>query len=266
MTGLALRGASAVRAPQGSGYRADPAALDFLRDLVEPFGEKVNEDLLASGAGVSHRDLTDRLTEDEVVLGSAPQLVIVAHALPDVLPFTAVAPYLSKRLGATATSFAVASQGLAAPFTALRIAAAFHRAGRCGEAVIAVLEQTTLATPFSLGGDTPLVDSGVALVFGAGDGPSVTAVTAGSSVGAAVGAHANDQDTLVVLGPWADRAELPDGPAVHQVAPGSYCTSVWLALAEHWSAWRQRHRRILLCDTDPRTGRSHVAMFGTAGG
>ncbi|CAM5629348.1 hypothetical protein [Streptomyces narbonensis] len=49
------------------------------------------------------------------------------------------------------------------------------------------------------------------------------------------------------------------------MAPGSYCTSLWLALADHWQEWRESHRRIVLCDTDPRTGRSHVAVFARGG-
>ncbi len=83
-----------------------------------------------------------------------------------MVPFTAVAPYLTDRLGGRAANFAIAQQGLAAPFTALRIASAYARAGRAAEVVIAVLEQTTLPTPFPLVRETPLVDSAAALVLG----------------------------------------------------------------------------------------------------
>lgn len=48
---------------------------------------------------------------------------------------------------------------------------------------------------------------------------------------------------------------------MHRVAPGSYCTSLWLELADHWQEWQRDFRRIVLCDTDPRSGRSHVALF-----
>ncbi len=47
----------------------------------------------------------------------------------------------------------------------------------------------------------------------------------------------------------------------HRVAPGSYCTSLWLDLARHHERWAAEHDAIVLCDTDPRTGRSHAALL-----
>ncbi|MER5864070.1 hypothetical protein [Kitasatospora sp. NPDC002040] len=269
MTGLAVRAAAAVRSPQGRGPGDTRAALDYFRDLLTPFGEKPDEELLSRGPHVHHRDLADLLVADEGVGRSRPELLIVTHALPDVVPFTAVAPYLVDRLGGGATNFAIAQQGLAAPFTALRIASAYHRAGRAAEVVLAVLEQTTLPTAFPLVQETPLIDSAAALVLGAADGDGlrfVRAHSAGSAVEAlnvdTLGSELGADGTLLVLGPWVTD-DLPDRTPVHRVAPGSYCTSLWLALAEHWQEWQQAHRRIVLCDTDPRTGRSHVAVFAT---
>ena len=295
MSGLAVRAAAAVRSPQGRAPGARPAAaLDYYRDLLTPFGEKPDEELLSRGAHVYHRDLVDLLVADEGVGRSRPELLIVTHALPDVVPFTAVAPHMTDRLGGRAANFAIAQQGLAAPFTALRIASAYHRAGRAAEVVLAVLEQTTLPTPFPLGRaaspveepapvaeaspvqETPLVDSAAALVLGAsGDeadsGPRfVRARSAGSAAAAldalgegalgALGADLGQDGTLLVLGPWVTE-DLPERSAVHRVAPGSYCTSLWLELADHWQEWRETYRRIVLCDTDPRSGRSHAALF-----
>ncbi|MFE7424516.1 hypothetical protein [Streptomyces sp. NPDC057545] len=71
------------------------------RDLVEPFGLEVDEALLRDEPHVSHCDLVDRLVEADGGRGSEPDLVIVAQALPDVTPFTAITPYLDKRLGGT---------------------------------------------------------------------------------------------------------------------------------------------------------------------
>ncbi|MFE5715248.1 hypothetical protein ACFQ7J_31050 [Streptomyces sp. NPDC056501] len=268
MSGLAVRAAAAVRSPQGRAPGDRPAALDYYRDLLTPFGEKPDEELLNRGAHVHHRDLADLLVADEGVGRSRPELLIVTHALPDVVPFTAVAPHLTDRLGGGAANFAIAQQGLAAPFTALRIASAYHRAGRAAEVVLAVLEQTTLPTPFPLVQETPLIDSAAALVLGAsGDdsGPRfVRAHSAGSAADAlgegALGSDLGEDGTLLVLGPWVTE-DLPERSAVHRVAPGSYCTSLWLALADHWQEWSETYRRVVLCDTDPRSGRSHVALF-----
>ncbi|CAM5629408.1 hypothetical protein [Streptomyces narbonensis] len=124
-------------------------ALQDFRDLLISFGEKPDGAKLSSrGAHVQHRDLADLLVADEGVGRSRPELLIVTHALPDVVPFTAVAPHMTGRLGGRAANFAIGQQGLAAPFTALRIASAYHRSGRAAEVVIAVLEQTTLPTSF----------------------------------------------------------------------------------------------------------------------
>ncbi|MFD5324741.1 hypothetical protein [Streptomyces sp. NPDC127092] len=271
MSGLAVRAATAVRSPQGRGPADDPAVLDYYRDLLTPFGEKPDEELLGRGAHVHHRDLADLLVADEGVGRSRPELLIVTHALPDVVPFTAVAPHLTDRLGGRAANFAIAQQGLAAPFTALRIAAAYHRAGRAAEVVLAVLEQTTLPTAFPLVQDTPLTDSAAALVLGAGDGPGLRFVRAHSAGSAAAaldgygpGRELDEDGTLLVLGPWVTE-DLPERTAVHRVAPGSYCTSLWLELADHWQEWQRSYRRVVLCDTDPRSGRSHVALFATEG-
>jgi hypothetical protein len=259
--GLTLRATGAVLDPPRSDNPPTESDVDFQRDLVAPFGVKVDEDRFRRGAQVSHRELTDRLLDTDDIARSRPQLVIVTHALPDVVPFTAVAPYLARKLDSDPLCFSIAQQGLAAPFTALRIAAAYHRSGRCAEAVITTLEQTTLPVAVPLVDDTSLVDSAVALVLGPGTGPRLTGTASGRSAADLIRDRAHGDD-LVVLGPWVDDTGL-GGFTTHRVAPGSYCTSVWLALAAHWRAWQDAHPAILLCDTDPRTGRSHVAVFET---
>jgi hypothetical protein len=263
--GMSLRAASAVLDPPASDRAPERSDLEFQRDLLAPFGHKLDEERFRLGPQVTHRDLTDLLLADADVRASRPQLVIVTQALPDVLPFTAVAPYLAHRLESSGLCFGVAQQGLAAPFTALRIADAYYRAGQCSEAVITVLEQTTLPMAMPLVDDTPLVDSAAALVLGPGAGPRLAEVASGDCAAELIRARIGEADALTVLGPWVEPVDLGDRP-VHRVPPGSYCTSVWLALAAHWPAWQQDHSAIVLCDTDPRTGRSHIAAFQTARG
>jgi hypothetical protein len=255
--GLTLRAAGAVLDPPRSDHPPTESDVDFQRDLLAPFGVKVDEDRFRRGPQVSHRELTDRLLDASDIADSRPQLVIVTHALPDVVPFTAVAPYLARKLAGDPLCFSIAQQGLAAPFTALRIAAAYHDSGRCAEAVITVLEQTTLPVAVPL---IPLVDSAAALVLGPGTGPRLIGTATGRSAADLIRDRAGADD-LVVLGPWVDATGLDS--ATYRVEPGSYCTSVWLALAAHWRDWRDAHPAILLCDTDPRTGRSQVAVFQT---
>ncbi|QUH01520.1 hypothetical protein HUO13_12490 [Saccharopolyspora erythraea] len=261
----AVSAAAAVVSPPARPYHDDPSITAFYRDLVEPFGETVDEALLRGGANVFHRDLADALVDDEGIGELVADLVIVTHALPDVHPFTAVASHLNMRLGGRATSFAISEQGLAAPFTALRVMSGFQRSGRAECAVLAVLEQTTMPTRHPLVHDNELVDSGALLVFGGADGLRVDAVETTPTADAATErlrelAAKDPDDTLLVVGPWSAWDGL-DGSAVHRVAPGGYCTSVWLELARNWRNWQQEHAVVVLADVEPRTGQGHLAVL-----
>jgi hypothetical protein len=267
-----IRGISAVVSPPSKAYVHDPWLLSYYRDLVEPFGATVDEDLLRSGPNVSHLDLVTHLLEGtdvaEAVSRCRPGLVVLAYALPDVHPFTAVAPHLNTLFGGEATSFGISQQGLAGPFTALRIVAAFQRSGRCREAVVAVLEQTTLPTAHALLRKGPLVDSGVLLLLDTEDsgGPALSAVEAWESREGLVErlgelAAPVDSKTLLVLGPWVDRTGLDSDIPRYDIPAGTYCTSVWLALARHWRSWQRTYDVVALCDTDPLTGTSHLAVM-----
>ncbi|MEV0635586.1 hypothetical protein AB0I77_11565 [Streptomyces sp. NPDC050619] len=264
-----LLAASGVVAPPRKPFDDSAENLAHYRDLVEPFGLAVDETLLRGGPNVSHRDLVDRLAEADGVQGSDPDLVVVAHALPDLTPFTAVAPHLDHLLGGRSVNFGIHQQGLAAPFTALRAITAFQRAGRAGRAVLAVLEQTTLPTRHPLVHDNRLVDSGVALVLGTDDGPHLAGVETVSATGRparrlAELTAADPDGTLLVTGPWTDREALDAAAGTttsYQVSPGTYATGLWLALARQWRAWRERYRTVVLCDTDPRSGETCIAVL-----
>jgi hypothetical protein len=260
-----LETASTVVSPPGRPQAPDAPSLALFRDLVEPFGASVDEDLLAAGPRISHRDLVDALVDDRV-RASTPELIVLANALPDVDPYTAVGPHLNLLLGGIATSFGISQQGLAAPFTALRIVERFQRAGRCAQAVIAVLEQTTLPTRYPLVHDNGLADSGVLLVLGDGDGPSLSGVEAveprqhpGQRLREL--AEVDPQSTLLVLGPQVDLPDIADDLPTHRVDSSTYATSVWLAVAKYWQDWTNKYRTVVLCDTEPTSGRSHIAVL-----
>ncbi|MET9607846.1 hypothetical protein ABZZ17_22715 [Streptomyces sp. NPDC006512] len=259
---------SLVVSPDGGPFHEDPAILGFYRDLVEPFGSTVDEQLLRDGRNVFHKDLVDRLVGSEDI-DVAADLVVVTHALPDVHPFTAVASHLNMLLGGGAQSFSISEQGLAAPFTALRIISAYQSGGRSARAVLAVLEQTTLPTPHPLVDSGELVDSGALLVLEPGEGLRVGGVESFDDAEATADrlrALAGDGSTgtLFVLGPWVGEQTFGAGAHVHRVAPGSYCTSVWLDLARHWRDWQRDHERVVLCDIDPLSGRGHLALLTAA--
>ncbi|MFI9201799.1 hypothetical protein [Streptomyces sp. NPDC053048] len=268
-----LSAAASVAAPPPGQYHDDPSIVGFFRDLVEPFGSTVDERRLRGGPNVSHRDLVDRMVghgDGEGGVGGTADLVVVSHALPDVHPFTAVASHLNMLLGGDAKSFCVSEQGLAAPFTALRIISAFQSAGRAGRAVLAVLEQTTLPTPHPLVDSGELTDSGVLLVLDEGEGLGVSSVESFPSPEATTAriaelATADPAGTLFVLGPRSGvGASAPAGARVHQAGAGSYCTSVWLELARHWQQWQREFTTVVLCDVDPLDHQGQLAVFRAA--
>ena len=262
-----VRAACSVVAPPGRPYRQHPPTSAFYQDLLAPFGVPFDEGLLRAGRNVSHQDLVDRLIEDDRVRSCAPELIIVSSALPDVHPFTTVASHLNMLVGGgTATSFGISEQGLAGPFTALRIATSFADAGRCQQALIAVVEQTTLPGRFPLVHDNALVDSGVLLVLGTSDGLRVAGVETAADPEQTTSrlaelAGKDPERTLLVLGPWVAESGLGERFNCQQADPGCYGTSVWLVLAAQWQAWQGNYDTVVLCDTEPRTGEGHLAIL-----
>lgn len=262
-----LLAASAVVSPPRRPFDDSPATLSYYRDLVGPFGLDVDEALLREAPHVRHQDLVELLAGADGIRDFEPDLVVVAHALPDVTPFTAVAPHLDHLLGGGSVNFGIHQQGLAAPFTALRAVSAFQRGRRSERAVLAVLEQTTLPTRFPLAHDHGLVDSGVVLALGTDGGPRLTGVETVAAARGPAGrlrelTAADPAGTLLVAGARVDRAALDEaGTAVFHAAPDTYCTGVWLALARNWHTWRADHSTVVLCDTEPRTGDTHIAVL-----
>jgi hypothetical protein len=254
---VSITAASAVLAPPTRRFDHGPDLLTWHHDMAAPFGLTVDEDLLRAGRNVSHRDLLDELIEAQDVRGASPDLIIVAHALPDMHPLFVGASYVNKLLGGKALSFAIIEQGLAAPF---------HASGRSSLSMIAVLEQTTLPTRLPLVHDNELVDSGAVLLLGPGQGMRVAGVRTvmpGESVRDRIVALVGGQpgQTLVVAGSRVDADAIPDGLPVHRCDPATYCTSVWVELAEHRDTWRAEYSAVVLCDSEPRSGRTHLALL-----
>ncbi|XVS68080.1 hypothetical protein ACQPYE_19145 [Actinosynnema sp. CA-299493] len=260
----ALLDAATVTGPIVASEEIGRQIVDFHRDVLALTGAEPDLDLLRAGPGVTHRDLVDALLDGSAVGEARPELVVIAHSLPDLHPFTTVGPHLTRRLGGGAEhSFGISQQGLAAPFTALRLIAAFQRRDRATEAVLAVLEQTTLPAHHHRVHGTPLVDSGVLLRFGVRGGPRVTEI-AELPDPAATGARLDDlagPGTLLVTGPNVERR--PNAPDTHRVDRGSHCTSVWLALGRWWREWQADYRTVVLCDVDPDTRRGYLAVLTT---
>ncbi|WP_146002847.1 hypothetical protein [Telmatospirillum siberiense] len=240
----------------------DQATIDFYRDLVQPFGRSVDEDLLSRGGGIQHRDIIDDLIRDDFAY--RPDLIVIAHALPDLLPFTVVGPYLDHRLNGGATCFGISQQGLGAPFTALRTALGYHRVSRSRLAVIAILEQTTLPSRHPVAEERELLDSGVILVLSEDAGFPISQVLLldpETPVRSSITRHIDKEAgaTLVILGASVDAGDLDC--TVQRADARHYCTGVWVALSQASSRLRDTFSTIILCDTDPVSGASYIAVL-----
>ena len=262
---LSLRSAAAVVCAHRNPYRRDDGLLTYQRDLAAPFGVAVDERLLAEGGNIRFLELAESLLHEVPRPAAAPDMIIVSYALPDCNPFTTIASHVDHLFGGGSCCFAISEQGLRAPFTALRIAAAFARSGRCGALALLVLEQSTFPQPVALPGSEGLADSGALLLFdddGCYEVGGVWTAPELSDVLDAADRASPGGERLLVAGPWTDPrvTEARTAPR-HQVGPGSYCTSVWLDLARNHRDWAPRYESLVLCDTDPRTGGSQALLL-----
>ncbi|MFF4412799.1 hypothetical protein ACFYY8_09710 [Streptosporangium sp. NPDC001559] len=217
----------------------------------------------------SHANLIDRLVERASLAAFGPDLALLTYAVPDDFPYKTVSTYLNTVTGGKAHSVALSGQGLGAPFTALRVASAYERTGQSLRSLVAVVE---CATPADADRPEPAeVDSGVLLAFdgqpGTGVVDTVYLFDRPQELASRLAELVPESGRLlVVLGPGGDPAVVPDsGSDLHRAAAGSYCTSVWLALARHWAVWEGVYPVVALCDTDPVSGTSHLAVLRNPG-
>lgn len=259
---LALASAAGVRKSDTNPCPFDEQMLEYYRDLLAQFDVPYEEQRLRDGPNVSYTELADALLAAPGFPVEAPDLILLTYAVPDLHPLRVVSAYVNTRLGGGARSMALSEQGLRSPYTALRVADAFHRAGRCDRALLLVLEQTSLPYHDPLVHDTPLTDTAAALVLRAGQpGPVAGPPWTGTPAELTALLEATGPDTVVVAGPWVEAGRAP---RVVRCERGTYCTSVWLALAEKPDLWRDTESGILLCDVDPRTGRAHAVRLDPA--
>ncbi|GAA3290972.1 MULTISPECIES: hypothetical protein [Dactylosporangium] len=139
----------------------------YLADMVRPHGLPLDEDLLATGAGQSYGEMGAALIGAAVGPDEPVDLLVLAFDVPDVRPGRAAATYLSHVCPGNPRSFAVCDQGVAAPFTALRLIRSYIGSGTCRRALLLILEQSTVHYP------APVTarNAGVALVCSAQPGP-----------------------------------------------------------------------------------------------
>jgi hypothetical protein len=269
---LSLQTAVAFVPQYGYPCHFESEVIEFNQSLLEPYGMKFEPEWASKGRNFTFLALAEQILYSLHDPLPEPDLIIVAYALPDPHSLKkTLSSHLNNVLGGGSISFAISEQGLAAPFTALRVADSFARSGRCRSAALFILEQATFPYKVPFAQDAGLVDSGVLMLLGKAGSWDMTAVRSAGPhtelpelirVPAGQPAH----DVLVVAGPWIDLGRVEAaGPKIHRAPPGSYCTSVWLELARHYQDWTRDYTTIVLCDTDPGTGISQAATLSRAG-
>lgn len=250
--------------PVGDGTRRSVA-----EDLRYVYGEDQPTDWLEDGPG---RDYPTMIRAARAALGGRGllddvRLVVLVVTTPDLQHERLLGGFVADLFDGGPSTFCVTEQGLAGPFTALRLAGELLAdggpvvgsrggpgggpvggpgdAGRAGTAVVLVLEQCTLPPTATR---VPARDRVVALVVardGAGrpvEDLSVARAPRGPRP-AGPGASASSSDApreagpdvrRVVLGVDVDPADVPllDGDVVRHADPGAAATGVWEVLAD----------------------------------
>ena len=262
---LSLRAATALVRRDRLPFEPDPDRDAFQRYVLDQFGVELDLERMRRSPNIGFTELAEGVIDAFPRPLEHPDLLIFAYAIPDAFSVTAITPHLNHLLGGRSHSFSVSEQGLRAPFTALKIADAYARSGRCDTLALFVCEQNTVPHPDPLVDDHPLVNSAALLYFDRGGGYEFAGTRAGANLDELVSsmtAGFDARSTLLVAGPWAAPERLATtGLPPYRCEPGSYCTSVWLELARRHTDWAGSYRHVALCDTDPRTGSSQVALL-----
>ncbi len=269
-------GASRVSRPRGDGLRVravvdvpvddlapvgDGTRRSVAEDLRYVYGEDQPTDWLEDGPG---RDYPTMIRAARAALGGRGllddvRLVVLVVTTPDLQHERLLGGFVADLFDGGPFTFCVTEQGVAGPFTALRLAGELLADGgpgvgsdggsgdaaRGGTAVVLVLEQCTLPPTATR---VPARDRVVALVVGR-DGAgrpvedlSVVRVPRGprpAGRGASAEASAAPRKVgpdarRVVLGVDVELADVPllDGDVVRHTARGAAATGVWEVLAD----------------------------------
>lgn len=232
--------------PVGDGTRRSVA-----EDLRYVYGEDQPTDWLETGPGrdyptmirAARSALAERGLLDDV------RLVVLVVTTPDLQHERLLGGFVADLFDDRPYAFCVTEQGLAGPFTALRLAheelahGGPQGVGLGGDALVLVLEQCTLPPTATR---VPARDRVVALVVGHdGTGRPVQALSvaraprgprpaaAARDVAQVPGREASPDARRVVLGVDVDAGEVPDAAddVVLHADPGAAATGVWEVLA-----------------------------------
>lgn len=157
-------------------YPPRPATLRYLADMVRPHGVPYSERLFVAGNHNSFAYLGERLLAES---GMDPELLLIAHAATDCEPGRSLSGHLSTLCPGEPLVFAISDQGELSPFSALRILHGYVTAGWRRDALLLILDQSTLPYPGARRAADERTDHAIGLSFGPaaeGTGPVLTGV------------------------------------------------------------------------------------------
>lgn len=266
-TGLTLRRVAHNGEDGDSPLAADPALRPYLTDLAATHGLSLREDVL--GTGQAYAELAVPVIDAVTSPEEPVDLLVLVYGVPDVQPGRNVALWLAAHCPGEPLAFAVADQGTAAAFTALRLAADFAATGECARALVVVAEQTAVPYPLTTPAPVPDRHCAVALLLDGGPAevevrthPALPPEAVGAVLAAEVAELTGDREAVtLVLGPGVGAVPETAGARVLRAAPGLPHTGLWARLAD-----AQPGSHLVVADYDQALGYLCVAGLGTTPG
>ncbi|MFJ5231381.1 hypothetical protein ACIQBJ_15965 [Kitasatospora sp. NPDC088391] len=165
--GWGVRRAARRSFPAPAALAADPAHAArlerFLSDLLRPYGLRPAP---ADGRGQSYGEMGEALIADVVPPGEEVDLLVLAHAVPDLAPGRATACRLGHVCPGRPLALAVTDESGPLGGAALRLLHAYAREGGLRRALLLLLEQDRLPHRPDPPAHLPPASRGVALLFG----------------------------------------------------------------------------------------------------
>jgi hypothetical protein len=256
-----------------------PAYRTYLTDMVRPYGLAVDSEALGEGRGQSYADMAGALIAEVTAEDLPADLLVMAFAVPDVMPWRCTTSHLSHLCPGNPMAFAVSDCGTTAAFTGLRLVRAQTVGMSSPRALLIVAEQAAINHELPIPASTPARHAAVALRCDQAGPGLVESVRLRSGVtrseaagllatGLAELTAGHDEATVVagtdlaeVAGPgaFAAAAEVVVAPA------GQPCTGVWWEVAGRLEGWAASGRRVLVADYDPLPGSLCLAAIDVAG-
>jgi 4-hydroxymandelate oxidase len=257
----------------------DPAYRTYLEDMVRPFGLSVHAEALAEGRGQSYADMADALLAQAVSGDEPVDLLIMAFAVPDVMPWRSTASHLSHLCPGGPLAFAVCDSGTTAAFTGLRLIRAHSVGASPPRALLMVVEQAAINHELPVPVATPARHAAVALRcdqagLGLVDSVRLRTGVAQPEAGGLLAAQLAELsggrgNVTVIAGAGLAEAVLPAALSVAGevvLAPaGQPCTGVWWEVVGRLDGWAAHGRRVLVADYDPLPGNLCLAAIDFPG-